>query len=203
MVHLNRITEKWHAPLFRTALGQYISLLNDPSLNATQLKCSLWDIHFPFHCLPIWNVIKYLKIDPVTGMKSTVDSIHAKPAYTNKQKHHISGRFDTALVKEGGIGNDGTEGGGSDDGPKGTSVVCSSMIPYEIHQFFSFAAYSVVHVKVIFSIPKHFQAHLFNPGIDVPNHLAYVEWYSPLDRQDPNHKGTAPPVLLYFFFPNM
>ena len=97
----------------------------------------------------------------------------------NKQKHHISGKFDTALVNK---------VGGSNDGTKGMSVICSSTIQYEIHQCFSFAAYGVVHIKVIFSIPKCFHAHLFNPGIDVPNHLAYVEWYSPWDRQDLNHK---------------
>jgi hypothetical protein len=107
---LNRIAKKWHAPLFKTALRRYISLLNDPKLNAAQLERSLWDIHLPFRSLPVWNVVKYLKIDPVTGMKSTADSVHAKPAHTHKHKHHISGRFDTALVNEGGVGDDGTKG---------------------------------------------------------------------------------------------
>jgi hypothetical protein len=41
VVPLNRITEKWHAPLFRTALGRYISLQNNPELNAAQLERSL------------------------------------------------------------------------------------------------------------------------------------------------------------------
>jgi len=126
VVPLNRITEKWHAPLFRTALRRYISLLNDPELNAAQLEHSLWDIHFPFHSLPVWKVVKYLNIDPVTGMKSTANSVHAKPARTSMQKHHIDGRFDTALVNEGGIRDDGSEGGrlGS---IKSMSIVCSSM----------------------------------------------------------------------------
>jgi len=119
LVPLNRITEKWHAPLFRTALRRYISLLNNPELNAAQLERSLWDIHFPFCFLPVWNVVKYLKVDPVTGMKSTADSVHAKAGRTSKQKHHISGRFDTALVNEG-------SGSDSDDGTKGMSIVCSS-----------------------------------------------------------------------------
>jgi hypothetical protein len=47
----------------------------------------------------------------------------------------------------------------------------------------------VARIKVIFSIPKRFHAHLFmRPRIDVPDHLAYVEWYSPLETQDPNHR---------------
>ena len=53
---------------------------------------------------------------------------------------------------------------------------------------FSFKGYGVVRVKVIFSIPDRFHARLFKHGIDIPNHLAYVEWYTPLDAQDPNHK---------------
>jgi hypothetical protein len=52
----------------------------------------------------------------------------------------------------------------------------------ETHQKMTLSeGYSVVRVKVIFCIPERFHAHLFNPGIDVPDHLAYVEWYSPLD----------------------
>ena len=70
MVPLDRITEKWHAPLFRTALRRYISLQNDPDLNAVQLEHSLWDVHFPFRILPVWKVVKYLNIDPVTGRKA-------------------------------------------------------------------------------------------------------------------------------------
>ncbi len=117
VVHLNQITEKWHAPLFRIALRRYISLRNNPELNAAQLERSLWDIHFPFRSLPVWKAIKYLKVDPVTGVKSTADSIHAKPAHTNKKSHHIAGRFDTALVNE---------GGGSDGGTNSKSIVYST-----------------------------------------------------------------------------
>ena len=109
-VPLNRIMKKWHAPLFKTALRRYISLLNDPGLNAKQLERSLWDIHLPFRGLPIWNVVKYLTVDPVTSIRSTADSIHAKPARTSSKQQHISGRFDTALVNEGGRTDDGIEG---------------------------------------------------------------------------------------------
>lgn len=125
-VPLKTIAEKWHAPLFRTALRRYISLLNDPELNAAQLERSLWDVHFPFRSLPVWKVVKYVKIDPVTGAKSTADSVHAKPGHTSKQGHHINGRFDTALVNEGGVRDDGIEGGRTNGGTEGTSIPVSS-----------------------------------------------------------------------------
>lgn len=120
MVRLNRITKKWHAPLFKTALRRYISLLNNPGLTAAQLEHSLWDVHFPFRSLPIWNVVKYLDIDPVKKLQSTADTVHAKPACTSRQNRHIDGRFDTALVNEGGTGR-------SNDGLEGTSIICSDM----------------------------------------------------------------------------
>jgi len=102
--------KKWHASLFKTALCQYISLLNNPDLNAQQLKRSLWDIHFPFRNLPVWNVVKYLNVNPVTGLKSTADTVHTKPAYTSKQKCLMDGRFDTALVNEEEIREGGIKG---------------------------------------------------------------------------------------------
>ena len=113
MVDMDRIEIKWHAPNFKTALKRYISLLNNPDFNAAQLERSLWDVHIPFRNLPVWKVVKYLKIDPVTGLKSTADSVHAKPAGTSRQKRRVDGRFDTALV------NDGDNG--DDDGIKGMS----------------------------------------------------------------------------------
>jgi hypothetical protein len=42
-------------------------------------------------------------------------------------------------------------------------------------------------VKVIFSIPSNHHNQLFVDDVDVPEHLAYVEWFSPLDTQDQNH----------------
>src|SRR6266436_6348990 len=63
-----------------------------------------------------------------------------------------------------------------------------TVFQHKNHKHLSFEGYSVVCVKVIFSIPNRFHTHLFKTGIDVPNHLAYVEWFSPLDTQDPNHR---------------
>jgi hypothetical protein len=103
-VSLEEIETKWQAPLFKTALRRYISLQNNPELNAVQLEKSLWDIIFPFRALPVWKMIKFLYLDPIMGRKCTVDAIHANPEQRvgrDRNNRHICGHFDTALVNDG------------------------------------------------------------------------------------------------------
>ncbi|KAF8261595.1 hypothetical protein EI94DRAFT_1780209 [Lactarius quietus] len=39
--------------------------------------------------------------------------------------------------------------------------------------------YHIGRVRVVFSIPQKFHTHLFSPLVQVPLHLAYVQWHSP------------------------
>ncbi|KAH9952998.1 hypothetical protein BC827DRAFT_1159476 [Russula dissimulans] len=144
------------------ALKRYISLQNNPHLTPPQLEKSLWNVLFTFCTLPIWNKVKFLHFDPITGRTTTVDTIHANPECKgqghDKQAHQVCGHFDTVLVNE--------EGHGREHGIDG---------------------YSVAQVKAIISIPNCYPKGLFNDGVKVPEHLAYIEWYSLLDIPDPNH----------------
>ena len=47
--------------------------------------------------------------------------------------------------------------------------------------------YHICRVRIVFSLPKSSLSVLFNPGIEVHEHLAYVQWFSPLSNPDPNH----------------
>jgi hypothetical protein len=51
-----------------------------------------------------------------------------------------------------------------------------------------FPGYRIGRIRVIFSFPHSSISLLFDDGIEVPQHLAYVEWYSPFSQNpDPNH----------------
>ena len=47
--------------------------------------------------------------------------------------------------------------------------------------------YSIVCVRIIFSIPEKHHSLMFKPHVSILLHLAYVEWYTALSQTDPNH----------------
>ncbi|KAH9164278.1 hypothetical protein EDB89DRAFT_2116298 [Lactarius sanguifluus] len=159
-VPLDRLQDLYGAPLFKVALRRFISVSNNPDQTRQQLESSLWGLRLqrlPFNRLPVWHVIKFTRSNPITGNCSTSDTIHAQPTRKGKYNRTIAGRFDTALI------NDGT---GKEHGVKG---------------------YCVGRIRVVFSIPQKYHSRIFDPGVSVPLHLAYVQWYSPLNNLDPNN----------------
>jgi hypothetical protein len=100
-VPLSRLQDSYGAPLFKVALRRFISTTNDRNQSRQQLERSLWRIRLPFTRLPVWHVIKFTRSDPLTGTRSTADSIHVQPARHDKRQRPIPGRFDTALINDG------------------------------------------------------------------------------------------------------
>ncbi|KAH9021552.1 hypothetical protein EDB85DRAFT_2075544 [Lactarius pseudohatsudake] len=156
-VPLDRLQDLYGAPLFKVALRRFISVTNNPGQTRQQLESSLWGLRLPFNRLPVWHVIKFTQSNPITGNCSTSDAIHAQPTRKGKYNRTIAGRFDTALI------NNRT---GKEHGVKG---------------------YCVGRIRVVFSIPQKYHSRIFDPGVSVPLHLAYVQWYSPLTNLDPNN----------------
>jgi hypothetical protein len=109
-VPLDRLQDLYGAPLFKVALRRFISATNNPNQSRQQLESSLWGLRLPFTRLPIWHVIKFTQIDPVTHKRSTADAIHVRPARNGKYGRPIPGRFDTALINDGTGKEHGTKG---------------------------------------------------------------------------------------------
>ena len=106
--------------------------------------------------------------------KDLADSIHCRPPQFHKHGVLLS-RFDTALV------NDGT---GEVTGAEGKSFV-NAVVKHLVNPL---AGYHICRVRVVFSLRTDALSILFNPGVEVHKHLAYVQWYSPLINPDPNHQ---------------
>jgi hypothetical protein len=79
--------------------------------------------------------------------------------------------------------NDGT---GEDIGLEGMSFVL--IFCHNIRSFSWKSGYHIGHIRVVFSIPERALPIVFTDGTEVPEHLTYVEWYTPLrDSPEPNH----------------
>ncbi|KAF9528325.1 hypothetical protein CPB83DRAFT_735438, partial [Crepidotus variabilis] len=155
---VDNIINTYGATHFKNSLARYVLLKKYPGINSNRLEQLLWGVRLPFTRLPVWHRIKYLRHDQFMGTSTTADSIHVQPARRNTRDQIIPGRFDTAWINEG----DGADVG--------------------------VAGYRVGRVRVIFSIPERYREQIFGANVDVPEHLAYIEWYSELpDEPDPNH----------------
>ncbi|KAH9975424.1 hypothetical protein BGW80DRAFT_1169067 [Lactifluus volemus] len=158
-VSFEDLTARYGASLFRTALARFVALANDPRLTAAQLERRIWTVQIPFRKVAVWHQLKFLRTDPFTKITSTMDSVHARPESRDGRGRLVPGRFDVALINEDGNGDvTGIEG------------------------------YRAARIRVIFSLPHNIRHILFeDPTYQVPQHLAYVEWYTRFDEPMPHH----------------
>ncbi|KAL1680947.1 hypothetical protein EV122DRAFT_206846 [Schizophyllum commune] len=153
---LTELERDYGAQFIRPALSRYITIKNNPSLNtARQVEDIAEHVYLPFDKVAVRHRVKYTRRDPWTDVKTTVDSVHVHPARRDKQGRQIPARFDTGLF-------DLNDGLAMDTGVQG---------------------HRVGRVRAIFSLSKVAVRYAFNPGVVVPRHLAYVEWYTPFSRR--------------------
>lgn len=165
-VPISQLEHQYGATYFSVALRRYIALKIDPNMGAAQLERKLFDIRLPFSTVPVWHKIKYLREDPYTHVSATVDAVHVHPARKDIRGQTVPGRFDTVLV------NKGT---GCETGIYGETF----LLLFLSSSHASMTGYRVAHIRVIFLIPPKLIPIIFqNTNTIIPNHLAYVEWYS-------------------------
>ncbi|KIJ05946.1 hypothetical protein PAXINDRAFT_103573 [Paxillus involutus ATCC 200175] len=154
-VTLQTLETTYGATYLRAALARFTVKLTRPELSTRQQEDAAQDINLP-RTLPTFHKIRF---NSVSGSghcdeSHTVDAIHAKPGRKDRHGRRVPARFDTALVNL---------GDGKDTGIKG---------------------YRVGQVRVVFSISAQARDLMFghsttNISAVVPQHLAYVEWFTP------------------------
>ncbi|KAG2136520.1 uncharacterized protein EDB93DRAFT_1303272 [Suillus bovinus] len=119
------------------------------------------DIHFPFHRLPVFHKIKWCSIDTGGLNKEhvTLDSVHAKPQQKLGSRL-IHRRSDTVFIC---LGEDSVTN--------------------------DLEGFGVGQVRVIFSLPPKSLQLLFPPTVNIPPHLAYIEWFTPFPSAPDRNNG--------------
>ncbi|KAF8869049.1 hypothetical protein CPB85DRAFT_1241987, partial [Mucidula mucida] len=159
-VRISTLQTSYGASLFVPALCRFIAQFCYPTGTAAQIEEAALDVALPFRSVPVFHCIKFINTD--FHPTETLDSIHAYPQIrTSSGKITREGRFDTALIR----------------------VRAAKDVPSGVYDGLEFLLHSrlrVGRVRIVYSLPPQSLPKLVPPNVEVPEHLAYVKWYSRL-----------------------
>ncbi|KAG2124860.1 hypothetical protein DEU56DRAFT_963130 [Suillus clintonianus] len=160
-VSLQKLVNDYGATYFREALARYIARLNCSPHHVPrgqELDDLAIDIHFPFRTLPVFHKIKWLSLDT----RGHGDASVTLDSIHAKPQHHSGSRL-VARRSDTALVDRMTGAPGLKD-------------------------FRVGQVRAIFALPPTSIPMLFSPTVQVPSHLAYIEWFTPFPpAPDRNH----------------
>ncbi|KAI1786028.1 hypothetical protein LXA43DRAFT_898702 [Ganoderma leucocontextum] len=187
-VKLEDVKVSYGATHFRDALSRFVVEFNNPNLTRQQVERAASHVFFSFQAVPVFHKVKLVIADPdglAAPGEETQDVIHAAASRKKRGGGVLQGRFDTALIRVRGTGDD------EPAGSNGRVDQYTSRCHYQSMLTFSFPAlgFRVARVRVIFKIPPRGLDDLFGhvAAEKRPQHLAYVELFTELDSKDAVH----------------
>ncbi|KAH7920917.1 hypothetical protein BV22DRAFT_1107450 [Leucogyrophana mollusca] len=149
-VTIAKLEAQYGARYFRAALARFAVHVTQPGLTVRQVEDAAQDVVIPLRTIPVYHKIRYNAIDSL-GRKDESSTVDS--IHAKPKRKDRQGREVPARFDTALV----NLGDGKETGVEG---------------------YRVAQVRAVFSLPKQARSMMFR-GADVPDHLAYVEWFSP------------------------
>jgi hypothetical protein len=157
---------------FQDMLADFIASVNYPNVSAAALHTCAADTSIPFCLVPVFHKVKFTAVNT----SEIIDSVVIRPEQTDTYGRLIPMRFDTVLVYG--------QQCNSIHEKKGEFLLYCWLHPTECYP-----GHQIAQVCIVFQIPKKVISTVFlSSTVSLPEHLAYVNWFSYVSRTcDSNH----------------